>query len=485
MTRFLSFLIMVMLGIILVAPPVLASASPAGGGAAAPADNNETSISYKADAGGTKTACPKFSSVIMSVTYCVQIAMVNATQLFLQPVSDMMLPITGAVLALVVGIFGFKLAMGETELNRKTFTLLIKIGCVLMFGYNFGGWMLPTFGATISLQDAVVTTLWKSPNCPISSFTAGAPSYDYISAGGANVWATLDCIIGKLFGFGGTFIMATSIFGMLGSLIGSGTMGAMVFFFGLTTLLSIFFFAIRAVYTFLISYVFIGFLIIISPMVMPLMLFRNTYSMFDAWLKNLMVAIMIPAVIFTYLCMVMPLLDEVVMGNDQASLKNVVSDEKMSGAYRNLQQRCSMASQSTDFSFFRQMSGSMNIEQWVQGPFRNTLIPSNSAATDPCQSVQTPSMDFGQGQVMTLWDIAFSLLRIFLIGILISMMMNMLPDLVVAWVRGGRAAQRASESPLPGQQMLNSALSQMQRRISGGSRGGGGGGVFGSLVGRR
>ncbi|MBY0355302.1 MAG: type IV secretion system protein, partial [Rickettsiales bacterium] len=492
----LRFVFMVMM-VTLFAAPVFASATPpdpaaapAGGGAAG-ADNNETSIEYASNEAGSKSACPKFSSVIMTVTYCVQKSVVSATELYLEPISDLMLPITMATLVLVVAFFGYRLSVGETELNRKTFTLLIKIGVVLLFGYNFGGWTRPTFSSMISLQDAVVTTLWNTPDCPISDFTAGAPSEDYISVGGANVWATMDCIVGKLFGFGGSFIIATSIFGMLGSLIGSGTMGVMVFFFGLSTLLTIFFFALRTVYIFLVSYILVGFLITISPMVMPMILFRTTQNLFDAWLKNLMGALLTPGVIFTYLCLAIPLLDYAIMSDDSesGSLKSVVSDSEIQNAYRNQQQRCSLSTQNTDFSFYQQMAGSINIQSWVQGPFRNVLVPSNSAATDGCQFMRTTSMDFGANHVTKLTDIGMSLVRIFLIGQLVTMMMTLLPELVAGWIGGGQASARAASAQLPGQQQLGSAMNSMRSRMSrGGGAGGGGGGAMGgfsSLLGRR
>lgn len=467
------------ISLILCAQPVLAGAP-----SMAPQDD-ESRIEYTSG-NGAKSQCPAFKSVVMTVVYCVQISVVTATLMFLMPVTDLMVPITSITLILVVLLFGYVLLTGEQELNRKTFALLIKIGAVMLFGYDFGGYTIATFGASVSLQEAVVTTLWNDPNCPVSAFTAGAPSYDYIAAGGASVWGSMDCIIGKLFGFGGPFIMATSIFGILGSLLGSGTMGIMVFFFGLTTLLTIFMFALRAVYAFLICYIFIGFLIIISPMVIPMILFQATQNFFDAWLKNLMVAILTPGVIFAYLCMVLPLLDQIVTGNDpndNYSLQQVLSDEDLLNSYRNVQQRCSMTTQNTDFSWFREVAGNANIEQWVQGPFRNVLVPTNSAATDGCQLAQITSADFGNQHVFRLWQIAFSLLRIFLVATLISMMMNMIPELVIGWVQGGRAAVQASGLPLPGQQLATGQMQRVRQTMT--NRASGAGGGAGSLVGRR
>lgn len=478
--KWLSRTLILLMSLLLFAQPVLA-----GSPSMAPQDD-ESKIEYKTD-GGAKTQCPAFNSVVMTVVYCVQISVVTATLMFLMPVTDLMVPITSITLILVVLLFGYVLLTGEQELNKKTFALLIKIGAVMLFGYDFGGYTIATFGASVSLQDAIVTTLWNDPDCPVSAFTAGAPSYDYISAGGAAVWGSMDCIIGKLFGFGGPFIMASSIFGILGSLLGSGTMGVMVFFFGLTTLLTIFMFALRVVYSFLVCYIFIGFLIVISPMVIPMILFQATQNFFDAWLKNLMVAILTPGVIFAYLCMVMPLLDQIVMGNDpddKYSLQQVLSDEDLLNSYRNVQQRCSMSTQNTDFSWFREVAGSANIEQWVQGPFRNVLIPSNSAATDGCQLAQITSADFGNQHLFKLWQIAFSLLRIFLVAILISMMMNMIPELVVGWVQGGRAAVQASSLPLPGQQLVTGQMQRSQQSMMN-SAGRPGGGPAANLVGRR
>jgi hypothetical protein len=448
-------------------------------------DDTTTNISYKNGA-GSEARCPQFKSVIMTVVYCVQIAVVTGTQLFLSPISDLMFPINLAVITLAVSFFGYRLSTGDSEPKRRTFGLLLKIGVVLLFGYDFGGWMLPTFGASVSLQDAIVTSLWNSPNCPISGFTSGAPSYSYISSGGQNVWATLDCIIGKLFGFGGSFAMAASIFGMLGSLLGSGTIGIMVFFFALTTLISIFFFALRVVYIFLVSFILTGFLITISPMVMPTILFRSTQHMFDAWLKNLMASMLIPGALFAYLCLIMPLLDYAVTGNNPESLQKVVSEKDIMNAYRNEQQRVSMATSETDYSWFR--ATGIDIQQWVErGPFRNVLVPSRSAATDAGQFTRMTSMDFGANHLQKLWEIGYSLMRVFLIGILVTMMANMIPQLVLGWIGGGWAAGDASGSQLPGEAQLSGAMNSLQGRLTQSARSGRGGPVGGlmTLVGRR
>jgi hypothetical protein len=472
-------LFMLIISLMMVSQPVLASGSTSG---TAP-QNDEARIEYKSGSGSANGSCPVFTSVILTAVYCVQISVVTATMLFLMPITDLMVPITSIILVMVAMMFGYVLMTGEQELNRKTLAVLIKIGVVLLFGYDFGGFAVQTFGASVSLQDAVVETLWDDPHCPVDSFTRGAPAYDYISGSGAEVWGALDCILGKIFGFGGPFMLATSIFGLLGSLLGSGTMGVMVFFLGLGTLISIFIFAIRCAYVFLVCYIFIGFLIVISPMVMPMILFQTTRNMFDAWLKNLTVALLLPGVIFTYLCMVLPLLDEVVLGNDpndRHSLQQILSDEDIQNAYRNMQQRCSMPSQNTDFSWYREVAGSgINIESWVQGPFRNVLVPSNSAATDGCQMMQMTSADFGEQHVFKLWQVAFSLLRVFLVGILITMMMNMLPDLVAGWINGGNAILGAAGQGLPGQQQLNQ---MMQRSRQSMMRNAGNSGVAGSIA---
>lgn len=486
MIRFLRFFV-VFFSVFVAGLPVLASQN-----------TSSQPPSYISSGGGT-SQCPSFNSVIMTVVYCVQMAVVSGTLIMLPETSSLMWPITMAAITLVVSLFGYRLSVGETELNRKTMGLLLKIGVVMMFGFNFGGglfggpgWTLETFGATTTLQDAVVKSLWStvwsggSQNCPAGGFAAGAPSYSYIAASGVNVWASIDCILGKLFGFGGSFLMASSIFGMLGSILGSGTIGVMAFFFGLTTLLTIMFFALRCVYIFLVSYVFIGFLIVISPFVMPTLMFRTTQFMFDAWLKNLVSALLIPAALFTYLCLILPLLDSVVMGNDPDSLQSAVSDTEVQNAYRNLQQQCAMPGLSTDFAWYNQLAGSMNIQNWTQsGPMRHPTTPSMSAAADACQNMQMTSLDFGNNHVMKLWEIAYALMQVFLVGVLVTMVMNMIPTLVSGWT-GGWTAARAAESPVPGQQQLgalvNRAQSGMMGRVS--SRTGMLGGLS-SLVTRR
>ena len=111
-------------------------------------------------------------------------------------------------------------------------------------------------------------------------------------------------------------------------------MGVMCFFIGVAALLSLIFFVLRAVFVFLVSYMQIGFLIIISPLIIPLLLFGPTTPAFETWFRNLLAAIAMPGLVFAYLCIMMPVLDDAIdgqrtiavqkqLGTDQANPKSL------------------------------------------------------------------------------------------------------------------------------------------------------------------
>ena len=161
--------------------------------------------------GTAVVACPgnDEKSVMIRATNCVEVAIVQATQIFLQHMSDIMFPITISFITLLMIFFGVRILIGEGEVTKKAFTFILKIGVVLLMTDNFGGFMMNAFDASGQLQTVIVKALPYDINCQATGANITAPAA-YISAGGVQVWAALDCLLGRILGYGPTFILPAS-----------------------------------------------------------------------------------------------------------------------------------------------------------------------------------------------------------------------------------------------------------------------------------
>lgn len=258
--------------------------------------------------------------------------------------------IINIVLVISITLFGFKLLIGKVDLeNRKDFLIyIIKIAIVVYF-VNGDAWKtiffdgiyngsneisriffkLQTnnerdscnFGYQYRLggKDAVtvegVTTPAVLPGSLIRSAAIYPPGKDYLM-----IWDTLDCKIMKYMNYkpGNN---GTVVFTLIVAAFFTGGIGVIVSFSVLIIAFTLISATIRAMHIFISSAFAIIIYVFISPIIIPLVLFERTKSIFDAWLTHLMSFALSPIVLFAYLSIFITLSEQIIFGSagDQAN----------------------------------------------------------------------------------------------------------------------------------------------------------------------
>jgi hypothetical protein len=204
-------------------------------------------------------------------------AIMGAVFMMLNAISDYMWPMMGLIFTFALAVLGMRLAMGETQMAAKATTFAIKMGLVLLFAYNLGG-----FGnAFFAIENQLITMV----------------------SGGVSPWTTIDRIIGKLLGFGPTLVIVQGLIAMIGSALFSTTAGTVMFMVGIMAVLGILRFIFDVVYTYVTAVILIGFMLILSPLLIPLAMFFLTERYFRKWLDIIFSVMLTPILMFAFLTM--------------------------------------------------------------------------------------------------------------------------------------------------------------------------------------
>ncbi|MFZ4540916.1 MAG: type IV secretion system protein [Rickettsiales bacterium] len=230
------------------------------------------------------------------------------------------------VMTLAIIVYGIALSFGMVEkVGRDTMVLVIKLACVVSFVSN-SGMMLKWI--TIGMDDAAAAVVSYSP----ASGPVGMTGSDYAQAGCVqnmvaqragmgklsynSPWLGIDCMLDTVIGIkvdaasaavGGTgtglvaynqkfdaadptkenITLSRGLINFLFSSMQTSILGAVVaivgffFIYGFITLI------IRSFFTYIGGYMGVTFLVIVSPLFIPLILFKETKQYFDKWTKML------------------------------------------------------------------------------------------------------------------------------------------------------------------------------------------------------
>lgn len=253
--------------------------------------------------------------------------------------------IINIVLVISITLFGFKLLSGNIDLeNRKDFLIyLIKIAIVVYFvngnawktvffdgiyngsneisriffklqtnnerdSCNFGDQYLLGGKSAVLKSDGSLIAPEVLPGTLIKSSAIYPPGKEYLM-----IWDTLDCKIMKYMNYkpGSN---STVVFSLIVAAFFTGGIGVVVSFSVLIIAFTLISATIRAMHIFISSAFAIIIYVFISPIIIPLVLFEKTKSIFDAWLTHLISFSLSPIVLFAYLSIFITLSEQIIFG---------------------------------------------------------------------------------------------------------------------------------------------------------------------------
>ncbi len=247
---------------------------------------------------------------------CIRDSIQEATEYITDQFDEFLKAGATAFAVLVVTIFGVKGMTQEGDVKKDGFILLMKIGLMFLFINNFGGYIPAAFNSVQEGVEIVTSTLGTGNyECDMSGFQGEMP------------WAYLDCVLGTLFGFAPNMILGSSVFGVLGSALWSGQFGAMLFAGGMFIFFFLLRLILRAVYTYLMALIILGFLIIISPVLIPLLMLGATFQYFEHWMRATISVMLQPVIMLAYLTLSFSVLDQMMFDDDKGLAKEMPPEE--------------------------------------------------------------------------------------------------------------------------------------------------------------
>lgn len=374
-------------------------AQTAGGGATpapqgTPAQGQPTTV----DAEGKKSACrtipeAKGGVLLGVIVPCLAKTIETTTTRITTEFIKWMMPTIWAFITFVVVLFGVKILQGEGQIQTHGLVLLIKITLVMAFLAMIPTVFVPSlYGVMSSSQAVVMATVGPDTGtlkCDISRYSDGNTPL---------LWAQMDCIMGKLWGFTtGTdasgnktpnMLLASSVFGLLAGFFFGGTLGAVLFFACIGVLWSMFLLIIRITMAFLNAYLAVSLYLIIAPLFMPLIFLKVTTTYFDNWMKGIIAGLMMPMLVCAYATVAFQLYDRMLFADDSL-VQNLFKNDWVQEAQQLPRQACNRELLN-DPRFRADASGRTEDQTYGSHFLRNDVQPMLSGANDLCGATKLP-----------------------------------------------------------------------------------------------
>ncbi len=213
-----------------------------------------------------------------------------------------------SLLTLFIIFTSIRIALGAEQFRKHEFFIFIlKFAAVFYFAIGPGGKDLVNIALDLMYGFADLMFQAGGNQDILCKFAESEyDQYPYL-----RLWDGVDCRIAHYFGFSPSFPGYGNLLALAGASI-----FAYPLLFILTIIFAIFVLSIVAfiVNTYLIAILSITILIYLSPLFIPLVLFKATKSYFDGWLKLLLGYILQPAILFAFLALMFTVYDKTFYG---------------------------------------------------------------------------------------------------------------------------------------------------------------------------
>jgi len=380
------------------------------------------------------------------IVYCIENTIINAVVAFLTLLSTYIATILGTVFVLALVLLSIRIMGGEQGITSVVAGFLIRMAIVGTFSINLGGLAVVPF---LVLQECLT-----------------------LVTGGGSPWAQIDAFLGVMFGFGPGLALLNGLLGLVAAMLTTSSVGVYVFFLGLGTILSLLLFVFRAVFCYLQAIMTMGFVIIISPLIVPLGVFQVLEARYvKKWLDMLIASIVQPVLLFAFLWWFLGIFVILISniftllgGNDFTSLWMF---NRPAFAWL-------MPNDPTIAKAFGGMPDGAIIDK-IPGfqQFLNSQI--NTAMN--VGTLNLPAVNFGDDQILVLQQLGYQFITLFIFA---QMMMALITMITKIAEDITRADLGLGFHNLPFESEARAHFGKMQSKLQEAAAGGGGGGAGGA-----
>lgn len=333
---------------------------------------------------------------------CVEGVIRYATLLMMEVIRQQFAWLVTGLSTLVIAFFGVRIMMGERELLKRATTLTVKLAFVVGFMQ-----MLPFIvNSTFAILDDLMRLV----------------------SGGVSPWVRIDAFLGNLMGFGASISMFNGLLGVVGASAFSSKVGISMFFFGVLGILNLMIFIMQLIYTYCLAVLTIGFLLVLTPIVLPLALFFYTERYFKKWCDIIVSAILTPVLIFAFLWMFLGIFDiliqnifQILGGNDFKSYWRMNTSLFSWVMPSDPNQNMMMQNLST--------VGDLGcVDRSIKPPIQTNINPFAKNSFD-VGAGRMATMNFGYNDVSIVQRLSFAFMTLYIFASLMKSMVVMLPQI--------------------------------------------------------
>lgn len=402
---------------------------------------------------------------------CVRGALLEAVNRYLDAFDALLRPALILTITLAMIFFGIRLLLGESQLGPKASSFIIKIALVLFFTAGFGGLAPSIFSLIDGMSDIVSSGISSG----VTGIALGACSKLVGTVtGGMQLWNRLDCLIGLVFGFGAVGGAGVSVLSLVGAALTSGTLAGTFMFAAFGAIFMLIGMVLRAVFVVIMAYVAVAFLIIISPIFIPLVLFNVTSRYFQAWLDQLISAMMQPVMMMGVLAFFLSVLEYVLVNPITFGLMGTMglmdsfNSPELKDAIRMQKPLFETLSLPTDFRQFLDAGGGAK-----------TGVSSVSSSVSPLATKSStfnifmPAIEFPPNQTVKMKFMAVGMGALMLVNYVMYKFVEFVP-LITQQMVGGAASSAAfnlAEMKMPFENKVQQAGANAEERFKEGASG--------------
>ncbi len=334
-------------------------------GVALPAIAQTTPAPTTTPAATPPAGCAAYAGLTHKLAGCLRETINDASATFFAQIYPYLENTIAAAMTFAVILYGILLSMGMVEkVGRDTFVVLIKLAAVSAF-VTSSPWILSTVTSIMDETAAAVVSYAPSSGAAdaagsdfgqsvclknmISQQAAADPSKPVITP-----WLGIDCLIDSVIGIKimpgpndppdttgniyyntllnnadptkSNITVARSLLYFFFSSMQTSVLGAIMAVVGLFFILGLLKLIIRAFFTYIAGYIGITLLVIISPLIIPLLLFKEGYQYFEKWSKMLISFALQPTLMLAFVIFSITAVDLAAFSGNYSIMYNIAGD---------------------------------------------------------------------------------------------------------------------------------------------------------------
>ncbi len=261
---------------------------------------------------------------------CIRDSVVFATSQILVPFSEYLAKTIVVICTLAIVVWGIMVMQGQpAQISTGGLILGLKIGGVVLFTHNFGN-MYPAFlniiEQLLNIVASPLVDMVSDRNCQAAAIDSKLSDAKILG-----VWRVVDCYLDML--VGGVFSDVNFKNGIVAFLVGlifSSAVGLFIAIVGFCMLFLLLMTIGRALYILLSSYIAFSVMVLVSPLFIPLIVFKSTKSYFDKWVILTLNFMVQPIFLMGFLVMFLIAFNNTIFGSQhyQHSLCHAIAGDK-------------------------------------------------------------------------------------------------------------------------------------------------------------